>query len=83
MAAKTQLLRNIQHSVNTKCAATCVFPMSGTHETLEKLLQIGPTDPDGGDMDPPNPISFVFLVQWPTTLLKNVWPNFAPIKSYK
>ena len=53
------------------------------NEGLQGLPRMGRVSPNGGEVDPPKVGSFVFLVQPPTTLLKHVCPNLAPVESYR
>ena len=56
---------------------------TGVSGAIERREGLGFETPPGVEMDPPPMWGTVLnLVQYPTTLILNVWPNFASIKSY-
>ena len=59
-----------------------VTGVSGAIERRKGLGFEGFGSPTEGGIDPPMWGTVLNLVQYPTTLTFNVWPNFPSIKSY-
>ena len=59
--------------------------VTGVYRGIERRKGLGfegLVSPTGGEIDPPMWGTVLNLVQYPTTLIINVWPNFLSIKSY-